>query len=358
MRRILSTVIFALVALGASASARRQAAYPAPVEHDFIVRNFTFRSGETLDIKMHYRTVGTLQTNARGHATNAVLVMHGTGGSGAPFFTTTTFASELFGPGQLLDGTKYFMVVPDSIGHGQSTKPSDGLHAKFPHYGYLDLVEAVYRLLTEGLGVTHARLVMGTSMGGMQTWLWGEEHPDFMDALMPLASVPAPISGRNRAWRRVVIDAIRSDPAWHDGDYTTQPPSLRTAGAMNFVMSSNPLRRQAEAPTLTKADTALDEYIARYVQTADANDVLYAFEASRDYDPSPKLEQIRAPLCAVNSADDLINPPELRILEREIRRVPHGKAVVVPMSDLTNGHQTHSIPPVWRKYLEQLLKRS
>ena len=202
------------------------------------------------------------------------------------------------------------------------------MHAKFPRYGYRDMVEAQYRLLTEGLGVNHARLVMGTSMGGMHTWLWGEMHPDFMDALMPLASLPTQISGRNRAWRRIVIDAIRNDPAWNGGDYKTQPPSLRTAAEMLWFMSSNPILRQKEAPTLAKTDEALDKFVNDYVKTGDANDVLYAVEASRDYDPGPDLEKIRAPLLAINSADDLINPPELGILEREIKRVPNGRAIV------------------------------
>ncbi len=210
-------------------------------------------------------------------------------------------SGELFGAGQPLDATKFFIVLPDGIGHGKSTKPSDGLHARFPRYGYRDMVAAQYRLLTEGLGVNHARLVMGTSMGGMQSWLWGELHPEFMDALMPLASVPTQISGRNRAWRRIVIDAIRNDPGWNGGDYKMQPPSLRTAAEMLWLMSSNPILRQREAPSLTKTDAVLDTFVDAYLKTADANDVLYAAEASRDYDPGPDLEKIRAPLLAVNS---------------------------------------------------------
>ena len=288
---------------------------------------------------------------------NAVLITHGTTGSGAQFIRPE-FAGELFGPGQPLDATKYFIILPDGIGHGQSSKPSDGLHAKFPRYGYRDMVEAQYRLLTEGLGVDHARLVMGTSMGGMQTWLWGELHPDFMDALMPLASLPTQISGRNRAWRRMIIDAIRNDPAWDGGDYKTQPPSLRTAAEMLWFMSSNPVVRQKEAPTLAKTDTVLDEFADHYMKTADANDVLYAVEASRDYDPGPGLEKIRAPLLAINSADDLINPPELGILEREIKRVPQGRAVVIPLSDKTRGHGSHTLAALWKDQLVELLKRS
>lgn len=283
--------------------------------------------------------------------------MHGTTGSGAQFIRPE-FSGELFGPGQPLDATKYFIILPDDIGHGKSSKPSDGLRAKFPHYGYRDMVEAEYRLLRDGLGVNHARLIMGTSMGGMHTWLWGEIHPDFMDALLPLASLPTQISGRNRAWRRLMIDSIQNDPAWRGGDYKTQPPSLRTAAEMLWLMSSNPILRQQEAPTLAKTDAALDAYVNNYMQTADANDVLYALAASRDYDPGPDLEKIRAPLLAINSADDLINPPELGILEREIKRVPGGRAIVLPLSDKTRGHGSHTIAALWKDQLLGLLKRS
>jgi len=220
------------------------------------------------------------------------------------------------------------------------------------------MIEAQYRLLTEGLGVTHLRLVMGTSMGGMHTWLWGERHPDFMDALMPLASLPTQISGRNRVWRRIVIDAIRNDPAWHGGNYSTQPPSLRTAEEMLYLVGSNPVLRQQEMPTIAKSDAALDAAITASMKTDDANDILYQVEASHDYDPGPDLDKIRAPLLAINSADDLINPPELGILEREIKRVPKGRAVIVPMSPETRGHGTHTIAPVWKTYLEELLTRS
>jgi homoserine O-acetyltransferase len=249
-------------------------------------------------------------------------------------------------------------VLPDGIGHGKSSKPSDGMHAKFPRYGYIDMVEAQYRLLTEGLGVDHARLVMGTSMGGMHTWLWGELHPDFMDALMPLASLPTQISGRNRAWRRIIIDAIRNDPDWRGGDYANQPPSLRTAAEMLWFMSSNPVLRQKEAPTLAKTDEVLDKFVDGIVKADDANNVLYALEASRDYDPGPNLPKIRAPLLAINSADDLINPPELGILEREIKRVPSGRAVVIPLGDQTRGHGSHTIAALWKDQLVSLLKET
>jgi len=332
--------------------------YPPPTESDFTIRDFKFASGETLpELRLHYRTLGTPQKDAQGKTTNAVLVLHGTTGSGAQFIRPE-FAGELFGKDQPLDATKFFIVLPDGIGHGKSSKPSDGMYAKFPRYGYVDMVEAQYRLLTEGLGVDHARLVMGTSMGGMHTWLWGELHADFMDALMPLASLPTQISGRNRAWRRMVIDAIRNDPAWSDGDYKTQPPSLRTAAEMLWFMSGNPVLRQKDAPTLAKTDEVLDKFVEQIVKTDDANDVLYALEASHDYDPAPNLEKIQAPLLAINFADDLINPPELGILEREIKRVPHGRVIVIPFSDKTRGHGSHTLAALWKDQLADLLKQT
>ena len=336
-------------------AARMMAAdYPAPTEHDYIIRDFKFASGETLpELRIHYRTLGTIEKDAQGKTRNAILIMHGTTGSGAQFIRPE-FAGELFGKDQPLDATKSFIVMPDGIGHGKSSKPSDGMHAKFPRYGYRDMVEAQFRLLKEGLDVNHARLVMGTSMGGMHTWLWGEVHPDFMDALMPLASLPTQISGRNRGWRRILIDAIRNDPAWNSGEYKTQPPSLRTAAEMLWFMSSNPVLRQQDAPTLAKTDEVLDKFVADYMKN-DANDVLYAVEASRDYDPGPALEKIQAPLLAINSADDLINPPELGILQREIKRVPHGRAIVIPLSDKTRGHGSHTIAALWKDELVKLL---
>ncbi|MDI1336811.1 MAG: alpha/beta fold hydrolase [Lacunisphaera sp.] len=339
----------------AAAAAGLAADYPAAVEGDFVLKDFMFRSGETLpELRIHYRTIGTPRRDAAGVVRNAVLITHGTTGSSAQFLAPT-FAPELFGAGQPLDAAKYFIVLPDSIGHGKSSKPSDGRHAKFPNYGYRDMVEAQYRLLTEGLGVNHARLVMGTSMGGMHTWLWGETYPDFMDALMPLASLPTQISGRNRAWRRLAIDAIRHDPEWVGGEYMSQPQSLRTGAEMLYLMSSNPVLRQAEAPTLAKTDAALDTFVTSYFKTGDANDYLYALEASADYNPNPGLEKIKAPLLAVNSADDLINPPELGILEREIKRVTRGRAVIIPLSDKTRGHGSHTVAALWKGELVRFL---
>jgi homoserine O-acetyltransferase len=348
----------AALALVMSSAVPCAAEYPAPREGNVVLRKFEFRSGESLpEVRMHYRTLGQPKRDARGIVRNAILILHGTTGSG-PQFLRPEFADELFGPGQPLDATRYYIILPDNIGHGKSTKPSDGLRGQFPRYGYRDIVAAQHRLLTEGLDVHHLRLVMGTSMGGMHTWLWGQSHPDFMDALMPMACLPAQISGRNRVWRRIVIDAIRNDPEWQDGNYASQPRGLRTALAMMYLMSSNPVRRLAESPTLAAADDALDRYIKERLATADANDMLYAFEASYDYDPAPGLEKIRAPLLAINSADDLINPPELGVLEREIASVKNGRAIVLPLSRETQGHGTHTLAAVWKQYLGDFLERT
>lgn len=332
------------------------AAEPAVHEGDFVLKDFRFASGETLpELRLHYRTIGTAQRDAHGVVNNAVLIMHGTGGTGAQFLRPE-FAGELFGGGGELDSARFFIVLPDGIGHGQSSKPSDGLHARFPHYGYADMITAQYRLLTEGLGVKHLRLVMGTSMGGMHTWLWGERYPDMMDALMPLASLPSQISGRNRAWRRIAIDAIRLDPQWKNGEYSEQPPGLRTAEQMLFLVASNPVLRQQQMPDLKTSDSVFDATVADSLRHADANDLLYQLEASHDYDPAPGLEKIRAPLVAINFADDLINPPELGILEREIKRVPRGRAIVMPVTPLSRGHGTHTVAAVWKEHLAEMLR--
>lgn len=349
----MKTTLFSLICL--TASLLNAAEYPAPVEKDFSIRDFKFQSGQTLpELHIHYRTLGQPQKDAQGKTTNAVLIMHGTTGSGAQFIRPE-FAGELFGKDQPLDATKYFIILPDGIGHGKSSRPSEGMHAKFPNYAYTDMVEAQYRLLTQGLGLNHARLVMGTSMGGMHTWLWGETHPDFMDALLPLASLPVQISGRNRAWRKLSIDAIRHDPTWNNGEYKEPPQSMRTVAQMLWLMSSNPVQRQKEAPTLAKSDEVTDKYVADIIKIMDANDALYALEASRDYDPNPNLEKIQAPLLAINSADDLINPPELGILEKEITRVPHGRALVIPLSDQTRGHGSHTMAALWKDELVKFL---
>ena len=340
------------------AQSPKPAAKPAVTEGDFQIRDFRFDSGETLPLlNLHYRTLGQPARNARGQVTNAVLVMHGTGGTGAGFLSDN-FGGVLFGPGQLLDAATHYIILPDGIGHGTSTKPSDGLHAKFPRYGYGDMVTGQYRLLTEGLKVHHLRLVMGTSMGGMQSWMWATRYPGFMDAAMPLASLPVEISGRNRFFRRMVSDSIRSDPEWKNGEYTTEPHGLVSAVYTLIFMTSVPLQWQKTAPTRDTADKFFDQTVAMRLAANDANDMLYQFEASRDYNPEPDLEKITCPLLAVNSADDQVNPPELGILEQQIKRVKKGRAVIIPISDKTRGHSTHSYPAVWGDELARLLKES
>lgn len=358
--RLVSLLIFMLCIAGNTAFAQTnppQRNYPAPVEGDYTIQNFHFRSGETLpELKMHYRTIGTLKTNAAGVAQNAVLIGHGTGGAGTQFLNPI-FANVLFGPGQLLDATKYFIILPDGIGHGKSSKPSDGLHAKFPHYTYDDMVAALYEVLTKKLGVKHLRLVMGTSMGGMQTWVWAETYPDFMDALMPLASNPVEIAGRNRIWRKMAMDAIRDDPDWQGGEYKTQPMrALVSAENLLLLAGSAPLFWQKQASTRDAADKFYEDRLKTAVARLDANDLLYQLDSSREYNPLPKLETIKAPLLAINSADDFINPPELGMIEKEIKRVKHGKFVMLPISDETRGHGTHTIAKIWQGYLKELLE--
>jgi len=327
-----------------------------PVRRDFRRRA---GPGEVLpELRIHYRTIGTPKRDASGIVRNAVLIGHGTGGAGAQFLSAQ-FAGVLFGPGQLLDATRYFIILADGIGHGRSSKPSDGLHAKFPHYTYDDMVAAHHQLLTDKLGVNHLRLVMGTSMGGMQTWVWGEMYPDFMDALMPLASNPVAIAGRNRIWRYMAIDAIRNDPDWMGGEYKSQPMrGLTTAEDLLILAGSAPLFWQKQAPTREAAEKFYRDRFKLAVARLDANDLIYQLEASREYNPSPRLETIKAPLVAINSADDLINPPELGIMEREIKRVRRGRFILIPISDQTRGHGTHSLPAIWQKYLRALLDRS
>ncbi len=333
--------------------------YPAPVEGDYVIQNFRFHSGEVLpELKIHYRTIGTPKMSSSGVVQNAVLIGHGTGGAGTQFLSPQ-FANVLFGPGQLLDASRYFIILADGVGHGNSSKPSDGMHARFPHYTYDDMVAAHYELLTKKLGVNHLRLVMGTSMGGMQTWVWSETYPDFMDALMPLASLPVEIAGRNRIWRRMAMDAIRDDPEWLGGEYKTEPMRALTA-AENLLLfvGSAPLQWQKQWPTRDAADKSYEERVKAAVAHLDANDLLYQLDASREYNPAPKLETIKAPLVAINSADDVINPPELGLIEREIKRVKHGRFILLPITDQTRGHGTHTLPAIWQGYLKELLAES
>ena len=321
----------------------------------FVIHNFRFASGEVLpELRLYYRTLGQPRRDAVGRVRNAVLVLHGTGGSGAQFLSPL-FAGELYGAGQPLDTATHYLILPDNVGHGRSSKPSDGLRARFPHYAYEDMVTAQYRLVTDGLHVNHLLLVMGTSMGCMHSWLWAERYPDFMDGVVPLACLPTQIAGRNRMWRRMLIDDIRTDPDWKGGEYTTQPRGLRTALQLLFTAGSAPLVQQRLGPTRDSADAYITNWLdTRFAQT-DANDLLYQVDASRDYDPSGALDRVRAPVLAINSADDFINPPELGVMERLIPKVKGARYVLIPTSDRTRGHGTHTAAAVWKEYFTPFL---
>jgi homoserine O-acetyltransferase/O-succinyltransferase len=322
---------------------------------DYTIANFKFRSGESLpSLRIHYYTLGAPHRDANGTPDNAILLLHGTGGSGRQFFTSY-FAGVAFGPGQLLDAQKYFIIMPDNVGHGRSSKPSDGLRAKFPQYDYDDMVAAQYSLVTQGLGLNHLLLVMGTSMGCMHSWVWGETYPQFMDGLVPLACEPVEIGGRNRMMRKMVMDAITTDPDYKGGNYKVQPHGLQDAIDILLLMGSVPLEWQKNYPTREQADAYLEEQRKARLATTDANDMLYAFNASRNYNPEPKLQTIQAQALFINSADDAINPPELGIAEREIQKVKNGRFVLIPISDQTRGHSTHSRPAIWGSYLEAML---
>jgi homoserine O-acetyltransferase/O-succinyltransferase len=362
-RRVRLIAVLALTFVSAQAWAQQAtenaATWPAPQEGDFVVHDFHFQSGETMpEVRIHYTTLGKPVKDASGRTTNVVLVLHGTGGNGHSLLRPI-FAGVLFGPGQLLDATKYFIILPDNLGHGKSSKPSDGMHAHFPQYDYADMIAMQHELVEKGLGVNHLRLVMGTSMGCMHSWMWGETYPDQMDALMPLACLPVPIAGRNRLWRKMVIDGIRQDPDWKGGDYTSEPRAgLQIAADFLLIAGSAPLHMQEDLPTRDAADKFLDDFMKRTVAGLDANDFLYAVNSSRNYDPSSKLDAIKAPVMFINSADDLINPPEVGIAEREIKKVKNGKFVLLPTSEQTHGHGTHTWAAVWQQYLKELLEES
>jgi homoserine O-acetyltransferase/O-succinyltransferase len=354
------------IILGLAAATNAQTPSPAQIaaalhasEADYTVRGFRFDSGQTLPtLRLHYATLGSPRRSASGRVTNAVLILHGTGGSGRQFLGAN-FAGVLFGPGELLDANKYFIILPDEIGHGRSSRPSDALRSQFPNYDYGDMVRAEYLIVTQALQVNHLRLVAGTSMGCMHTWMWAEGYPDFMDAALPLACLPVQISGRNRMLRRMMMDSIRDDPAWDHGNYT-QEPQCGIRGAVNllFVLGSAPLYQQSLFPTQKLADQGAEEYMSRQLQETDANDMLYQFDSSRDYDPSPRLTSITTWVMAINSADDQVNPPELNIMPREIRKVARGEFVLLPITAETRGHGTHSLPAVWKQYLVRLLTES
>ena len=344
--RMFSLAAGVLVALSIQA-----ADYPAPKEADWVARDFRFHSGETLaEVRLHYTTVGA-------PSGEPVLLLHGTAGSGATLLTKD-FAGELFGPGQPLDASRYFVILPDALGTGKSTRPSDGLRMRFPKYNYDDMVLAQHRLVSEGLGIKHLRLVLGNSMGGMQTWIWGVQYPDFMDALVPMACQPTEMSGRNWMLRRMLADAIRNDPDWNGGNYSAQPRGMqRILVQFGIATSGGSQAFYKQAPTREKADAIVAQRLAQPFR-GDANDVLYQWESSDDYNPSPGLERIRAALVAINSADDERNPPELGILEREIKRVPHGRALLIPLSEKTRGHGSHTIAALWKDDLVRLLTES
>jgi homoserine O-acetyltransferase len=329
---------------------------PKPTEANFVIQDFHFSSGEQMHtLRMHYATLGTPQRNKAGDITNAVLILHSTANSHQQFLADR-FAGALFGPGQPLDLDRYFIVLPDSIGHGGSSKPSDGLHAHFPKYDYDDMVNAQHALLKQALGINHLRLVLGTSMGCMHSWVWAVKYPDFIDAAVPLACLPAPVAGRNRMWRDIITESIRQDPAWQNGEYKSQPAdSLRTSVGIMLIAGAGALELQTLAATGVAADKYLDQYIEHRAATLDANDLLYAIGASNDYDPSAQLGRITARVLFINYADDFINPPELAIAEESIKRVKHGSYVLVPISAATHGHLTHSYAHFYADRLSDLL---
>ncbi len=332
-------------------------AWPA-ADGTVVLDNFRFDAGDTLpQLRLHYLTLGTPHRNAAGHVDNAVLLLHGTGGN-AHSLLNPLFSDVLFAPGAPLDISKYFLILPDDIGHGESSKPSDGLHAHFPAYDYDDMVRG-QRMMLDAMKIDHLRLILGTSMGCMQSFVWGETYPGFADALMPLACLPAPIAGRNRMMRYMAIEAIKHDPAWMGGEYRTEPAEgLRTANEMLLIMGSSPLQMQEQAPTRQAAEQYVDRHLARTMASTDANDMIYQLDASRNYDPSPQLDRVTVPVMWINSADDYINPPELGIAEKMVKLMPNARFVLISISGATRGHGTHTVAAVWEKYLIELMQES
>ena len=329
--------------------------WPA-VDGTVTLADFRFGTGETLpELKLHYLTLGALHRNAAGHVDNAVLLLHGTGGD-AHSLLNPLFSDVLFVPGGVLDITKYFIILPDDIGHGESSKPSDGLKMHFPAYDYDDMVRS-QRMMLDEMKIDHLRLILGTSMGCMESFVWGETYPDFADALAPFACLPVQIAGRNRMMRYMEIQAIRQDPAWMDGEYKTEPfQGLRNANELVLVMGSSPLQMQKQAPTREAAELYADNYLKRTLASTDANDMVFYMNASRNYDPSPHLDRITAPVLWINSADDYINPPELGIAEKMVTRIAHARFILLPISDQTRGHGTHTVAAVWKEYLAEFMK--
>ena len=351
MRHILALLARILIATPATA-----ATWPSK-DGDFVIRDFHFRSGENLpELRMHYTVLGTPHRDKAGHIDNAVMVLHGTGGTGKQFLQPQ-FADELYGPGAPFDLATTYVILPDNLGHGGSSKPSDGLRMAFPHYDYDDMVEAQRRLLVDGLGVTRLRLLIGTSMGCMHAFVWGESHPGFAERLAPFACQPVEIAGRNRLWRKLSIDAIEADPLWNGGNYTAQPAQgMRTATSLSIIAGSNPLLLQDRFPTRAAMEAELaGPMAARFASAADANDTIYWLDASRNYNPLPLLERITVPVLWINSADDFINPPELGIAEREVKRMPRARFILIPQTNDTRGHGTHTWAKFWKRDLAGLL---
>src|ERR1700723_1921491 len=356
MRRLLHLILAVLLA-GLAANA--QTSHWPTQDGNYIIRNFHFGSGESLpELKLHYLPLGAPPRDAAGHTDNAVLLLHGTGGD-AHSLLNPVFSDVLFGPGQPLDITRFYIILPDDIGHGVSSKPSDGLHMHFPQYDYDDMVASQHTMLTEGLHVAHLRLILGTSMGCMQSFVWGETFPQFSDALAPFACLPVELAGRNRMWRYMSIQDIKNDPAWKNGDYTTPPvEGLRGASDLLVIAGGAPLQLQKNYPTRAQVEAYVDRTIAADIARTDANDFLYYVNASRNYNPAPKLSTITAPVLWINSADDFINPPELGIPEKLVAQMPHAKFILIPISDATRGHGTHTQAAVWKQYLIDFLSQT
>jgi homoserine O-acetyltransferase len=368
MSRYRGCILFGLITVLIFAGVPSQAQQPAAQSGDFVIHNFKFKSGETMpELKLHYTTMGQPAHDAQGRVTNAVMILHSTGASGREFLIPR-YAGVLFGAGQLLDANRYYIILPDSIGAGGSSKPSDGLHMRFPKYDFDDMVNSEYRLATEGLGVNHLRLIIGTSMGCMVSWVWGETYPNFMDALMPMACLPVEIVGRNLIYRLMQIEAIRSDPEWKGGEYTVQPPAGMRMFTYLRVMAAGmpPLQMQRDFPTAEATNKYfanlvggfIDNYYKTNLIALDMNNELYQVDASRNYNPSPQLGEIEAQVMSINSADDFIDPPELAIAEREIKRVKNGRFVLLPISEQMHGHTSHTWPELWKQYLDDVLKSS
>ena len=357
MSRLILLALLAIPVIHAQ-SPQSHTQWPAK-DGTYIVPNFRFSTGETLpQLKLHYLTLGQPHRDASGHTDNAILLLHGTGGD-AHSLLNPAFSDVLFGPGQPLDIAKFYIILPDDIGHGESSKPSDGLRMHFPQYDYDDMVASQHTMLVDGLHVDHLRLILGTSMGCMQSFVWGETYPQFSDALAPFACLPVEIAGRNRMWRYMAMQMIRKDPAWNNGDYTSEPvEGLRGANDLILIAGSAPLLMQHEFPSRKSAEAFVDQRLEALIARTDANNFLYYVNASRNYNPEPKLESITAPVLWINSADDFINPPELGIAQKLVTRMPHAKFVLIPVSNATRGHGTHTQAAVWKDYLVEFLRET